>query len=52
MVAKVEAEQARILEMRRRIEEEERARSGHMVQVFQHNPSQDQKFPAVKATLK
>jgi hypothetical protein len=52
MVAKAEAEQARVLEMRRRIEEEERARSGFMTQVFQNNPSQDQKFPVLKATIK
>jgi hypothetical protein len=52
MVAKVAAEQERVLEMRRRIEEEERVRSGFMTQVFQGNPSQDQKFPVLKATIK
>jgi hypothetical protein len=51
MVAKVEAEQARNLEMRRRIEEEERARSGHMTTVYSPNPSQTEQFTASKATL-
>lgn len=52
MVARMEAEQERVLEMRRRIEEEERARAGFMTQVFQANPSQDEKFPVTKATIK
>jgi len=52
MVARAEAQQQRAREMRRRIEEEERARAGSMSPVFQANPSQDQKFPVLKATIK
>jgi hypothetical protein len=51
MVAKAEAEQVKLMELRARLEAEERSRAGHMTSVHQVNPSQDEPFPVNKATF-
>lgn len=51
-VEKAEAEMEHARAMRERNEAEERARSGFMTPVHHPNPSQDEQFPANKATLK